>query len=163
MPAVFTAAAKDEFSNGILFLEDACLFIFLSQFWHETLLESIPQNCVHTKESVFCVSVSVLRVNKCVSVAATEPAMETGIPILEVTDSVFRELDSVMGTDEFALNCGSTLEPNTVSDFTAWQFKSDDTNDLEREGDTVESKGLIIGSEQTLSRSPCPKPEMLLL
>jgi hypothetical protein len=127
-------------------------------------VESIPQNCVYTKESVFCVSVSVLRVNKCESVAATEPALETGIPILEVTDSVFRELDSVMGTDEFALiNCGSTLELNTVSDITPWQFKSDDTNGLETAGGTVESKGLIAGSEQTPSRSPRCKSEMLLL
>jgi len=120
MPTVFTAAAEDKFSNGTLFLEDACPFIFPSQFWHETVVESIPQNCVYIKESVFCVSVSVLRVNKFESVAATEPALETGIPILEVTDSVFRELDSVMGTDKFALiNCDSTLEPNTVSDITA--------------------------------------------
>jgi hypothetical protein len=120
MPTVVTAAGKDELSNGTLFLEDACLFIFPSQFWNETVVESIPQNCVYTEESVFCVSVSVLRVNKSEPVAATEPALETGIPILEVTDSVFRELDSVMGKDEFALiNCDSTLEPNTVSDITA--------------------------------------------
>jgi hypothetical protein len=102
-------------------------------------------------------------VNKCESLAATVPALETGIPILEVKDSVFRESDSILGTDESALiTCGSTMEPNTVSGITAWQFKSDDTNGLERAGDTVESKGLITESEQT-PRSPLPKSELLLL
>jgi hypothetical protein len=138
MPTVFTATPRDEFSHGPLFLEDAHLSTFVSQFWHGTVVESILHNCAYTTGSVFCVSVSVLRVNKCESVAATVPALETGSSILEVTDSVFRESDSVLGTDEFALiTCGSTLEPNTVSDVTAWQFKSGATNDLDRAGDTV--------------------------